>query len=528
MMKKATIALTMAGLLLLTPFSVFASDVQPVTYIDLQGHFAQQAVQQLTLSGYLDLEPSPNFAPDKEIPRNVFNGWLKRVFGVSVGEWTPDQQSLPLNRAEAAVWVSKAYAATGGFSDASGTTAFTDLAGVSDAERAAIQELNRCGILQGEGYGKFLPPKNLTRGEAAVILQQILSHAMKDAKSIPFLSMQESDLPPTAYTLVQENQQAEGVFSVSEGGYRYVLVSMGQQPTTGYWIAVRDVVETPNAIIIKTAKHKPAPGEIVGHMVTYPHEVVRVKDSMKPIVLKEIKEQEDGLQLEKGAMVKLQRQFDLYEDGKPETVAVVGTVPLPNQIDMFQEGYLGVFNDRGQVEQRIALAGEMVNGPVQLIAKDVNQDGRLDLVLDSDMHGNGGRGVHQMNVFVQGTNHSFTALPQQDPDWSAELKTSYEAATKTWKIHSNLDNRDFTAQYIGQVPYDPTATGQDFSSPAVDPYYELNADGDVLETKHWLWTGAHVNGIAILSAKHEVKDGKLVVTSYQLDPIDANWKVEEQ
>ncbi|MGB8954963.1 MAG: S-layer homology domain-containing protein [Tumebacillaceae bacterium] len=525
MMKKATIALTTAGLLLLTPFSVFATTA-PVTYTDLQGHFARQAVEQLAASGYLNPEPNSTFAPNKEIPRNVFNGWVKRVFGVSVGQWAPDQQSLPLTRAEAAVLISKAYAATGGIADTSGKTAFTDLTGATAVERAAINELNRRGVLKGNGYGKFLPHQALTRGEAAVILQKVIENAQQGGQSVPFTRLQDADLPETAYTMVMENKSAAGVFSVSEGGYRYVMVSMGEQPTTGYAIGVVDVVETPTAFVVKTAESQPAPGLMQAQVITYPHEVIRLKDSKKPIFLQKAT-QEGRMQLEKGAKAKLVRQIDLYGDGRLETVAAVGTVPTPDLPDMFQSGYLGVFNEQGQVEQRVALTGDAVNGPVLLAAKDVDRDGRLDLVLDSDLRGNGGRGVHQMNVFVQGTNRYFAALPQQDPDWSKELTTKYDAATKTWTIHSNLDNRNFKAQYIGKASYDPIYAGQSYDRPSVDPHYELNADSNVLETKHWLSVGPHVNGIAILSAKHEVKDGKLVVSSYRLDPVDTDWKVGE-
>ena len=526
MMKKATIALTTAGLLLLTPFSVFATNA-PVTYTDLQGHFAQQAVQQLTASGYLNPEPNATFAPNKEIPRNVFNGWLKRVFGVSVGQWAPDQQNLPLTRAEAAVWVSRAYAATGGIADTSGKTAFTDLGGVSVAERVAINELNRRGILQGNGYGKFLPRQKLTRGEAAVILQKVIENAQLGGQSVPFVRLEESNLPETAYTMVMENKTAAGVFSVSDGGYRYVMVSMGEQPTTGYGIAVLDVIETPTAFVVKTAESQPTPGLMQAQVITYPHEVIRLKDSKKPIFLQKVA-QGDGLKLKQGEKAKMTRQFDLDGDGRLETVAVVGSVPAPDSTGMFQSGYLGVFNGQGQLVQHVPLKGDAVNWPVLLAAKDVNRDGRLDLVLDSDLRGNGGRGVHQMNVFVQGANRSYAALPQQGLDWSNALKTTYDAATKTWSIHSNIGNRKFKAQYVGKEPYDPNAMGKSYDRPEVDPHYELNADWNVLETKHWLWTGAHVNGIAILSEKHEVKDGKLVVTSYRLDTVDSNWKVEEQ
>lgn len=65
----------------------------------------------------------------------------------------------------------------------------------------------------------------------------------------------------------------------------FVILNMGEKPTSGYAIGVEKVVETDKNIIITVKETKPEPDAILAQNITYPFCVVKI-NSKKTIIVK--------------------------------------------------------------------------------------------------------------------------------------------------------------------------------------------------------------------------------------------------
>ena len=65
----------------------------------------------------------------------------------------------------------------------------------------------------------------------------------------------------------------------------FVILNMGQKPTSGYSITVDSVIETNENIIIKVREINPDPNAMVMQVITYPYTVVKI-NSKKEILIK--------------------------------------------------------------------------------------------------------------------------------------------------------------------------------------------------------------------------------------------------
>ncbi|KDN54750.1 protease complex subunit PrcB family protein [Flavobacterium seoulense] len=65
----------------------------------------------------------------------------------------------------------------------------------------------------------------------------------------------------------------------------FVILNMGQKPTSGYAITVDNVEETDKQIIVKVKELLPDPNAMLMQMITYPYTVVKV-NSKKEIIVK--------------------------------------------------------------------------------------------------------------------------------------------------------------------------------------------------------------------------------------------------
>lgn len=89
----------------------------------------------------------------------------------------------------------------------------------------------------------------------------------------------------TVFTLLKENREAEGLFTVSENGSTYMVVTAGMKATGGYKIHVNRITETNLAIYVQVEKSSPKEGEFVTMAISYPYEVVKIPQTSKQIFL---------------------------------------------------------------------------------------------------------------------------------------------------------------------------------------------------------------------------------------------------
>lgn len=293
-MKKTTLVLTAASLMVMSSMALaettdvnthFATsqetDALSIPYTDSTGHFAAPAIARLLQKSIIDNQgfKANQFGVYSEIKQGDFQRWLERLSGVRI----LGQNDQGLTRMEAAMWIIEATGlADGGGNKEAGS--YADTADLKQEQRNALRHLANLGVMVGDGNGNFRPAAKLTRGEAVVLLDRVATQVLQDTKRLTFERL-EGELPETPYTMVQENKTAAGLFSVWDGGHRYIMAAMGEKPSTGYSITIEDVYETESGIFVKVQEKTPGPGQPVGEAITFPYAVAKIKDSTKPLYL---------------------------------------------------------------------------------------------------------------------------------------------------------------------------------------------------------------------------------------------------
>jgi len=67
------------------------------------------------------------------------------------------------------------------------------------------------------------------------------------------------------------------------GNYLYILVTYGEKPTGGHEVRITDVVETPEALVVKVDLVDPPPGQPVTQALTYPYDLVVTAPTEKEV-----------------------------------------------------------------------------------------------------------------------------------------------------------------------------------------------------------------------------------------------------
>jgi hypothetical protein len=164
---------------------VMATGGEPITVpsgpADLAGHPARKAVMLLYLSGVMpELEES--FRPDEAaIPINL-NAWLQRATGRETaapsGVEVDTCVQWPVSRQVFALWAVQAA----GYGPVAAMKARIELS-FADADQIGAEYANAAGLLAGVGIipgDRFEPNRPVTRGEAAQIIQGIITHLQED------------------------------------------------------------------------------------------------------------------------------------------------------------------------------------------------------------------------------------------------------------------------------------------------------------------------------------------------------------
>jgi len=282
-MKKQTTALLIAAGMVLSMGSMVQAQTNGVQLNNhVEGHFAAAASKHLVMMNMVEEEAMASL--NAEINRKEMKGLLEKVVGKSVTDSNGSAEKV--TRVEVAQWIAASLPPMNtGINGHNLAYPYNDTANVTAEQKAALHELYKLGIMVGDGKGKFLPNGTLTRGEAAVLLDNVLSRSMTGAQAVAFEKLAE-ELPETVYTVMNENKFAAGVSSVDEGGFKYIIVSAGEQPNGGYSINVGEVLETDAGIFVDATVQGPEPGSMHAQVITYPVQVIKVKSSKKAVYQK--------------------------------------------------------------------------------------------------------------------------------------------------------------------------------------------------------------------------------------------------
>ncbi|WP_181907438.1 S-layer homology domain-containing protein [Cohnella lupini] len=184
-----------------TKFAVISVALEQPVLSDINGHWAEKAIQEGAAVGLVSGYSDGTFRPEQSVTRAEFVTMLHRLLEWSAGAkaifvddadilpWAnesvsaavnagvvsgyPDQSFRPgarISRAEAAVMVSKAD----GLQVAKVTkTEFADDAAIAAWTKPYINAAQTAGLIQGQGGNKFNPLSNMTRAEAVVLLLRL-------------------------------------------------------------------------------------------------------------------------------------------------------------------------------------------------------------------------------------------------------------------------------------------------------------------------------------------------------------------
>ncbi|AKL96006.1 copper amine oxidase domain-containing protein [Clostridium aceticum] len=74
----------------------------------------------------------------------------------------------------------------------------------------------------------------------------------------------------------QDNLATEGIYSLTDGEWKYILVAAGEKPTGGYNLQIDSITEViPKTAYVYATLRYPDKGDFVTQALTYPHAVVR-------------------------------------------------------------------------------------------------------------------------------------------------------------------------------------------------------------------------------------------------------------
>lgn len=79
-----------------------------------------------------------------------------------------------------------------------------------------------------------------------------------------------------------------GAFVKKFGDYRLVLVTMGEKPTGGYAVEIKEVATTGGNWVVDVKFVSPGPGDIVTQVLTYPYQFLKIKDDAFGIRVRDV------------------------------------------------------------------------------------------------------------------------------------------------------------------------------------------------------------------------------------------------
>lgn len=221
-----------------------------------------------------------------------------------------------------------------------------------------------------------------------------------------------------------------------------------------------------------------------------------------------------NLGIEKGAVIKTQKKEDLFGNRQIETIALVN-LPLVKGQDY--SGYLGIWDAQGKLLQKFTLHGYNIMFPIKIYTNDLNNDGKLDIILETDEHANGGNGIHDIYVFIQKDKiFSEKPLPQTPV---ASFVATYQLKNKSFLIQSQKNksrtwSTKLSPDIMKNLNNNLLKGKHDVN---IDPISEINVNDGYITTKRLLWFGKlQLNSLGFLVTQYKYENGKWIVTQYNI------------
>lgn len=125
--------------------------------------------------------------------------------------------------------------------------------------------------------------KNNIEPSQSKVLYEVISQQSQGGASIEFYEIltEEKEI-----AMLKNDEALRDKISVSDLKMSsFVILNMGEKPTAGYSISVKEVVEQADKIIVVVDSKSPSPDMMVPQVMTYPFAVVKI-NSRKPIEIK--------------------------------------------------------------------------------------------------------------------------------------------------------------------------------------------------------------------------------------------------
>lgn len=113
--------------------------------------------------------------------------------------------------------------------------------------------------------------------------------------SVGFYRPEPGTLPEEIKSWVENSKMVPLAQERVVDGKRYVLITAGEKPTGGYAVTVEEVREVDDHLEVVVRFTRPAPGQMVIQVLTYPYDLVVLENETLPITVKDMAEPENHI-----------------------------------------------------------------------------------------------------------------------------------------------------------------------------------------------------------------------------------------
>lgn len=108
--------------------------------------------------------------------------------------------------------------------------------------------------------------------------------SVEKIRDIEFTVTEEKNIPEELTDMIKEKEGVPFKLTYADQGTLYIAEGYGEQPTSGYSIAVKECFETKNAIYLHTNLIGPTKDEKIVDTKTYPYIVIKMEFIDKNVV----------------------------------------------------------------------------------------------------------------------------------------------------------------------------------------------------------------------------------------------------
>ncbi len=261
---------------------------------DTVGHWAEEEIQQWLQRGWIAGYEDGTFRPDADVTRAEFVVFVGRAYelpeatvdpgfdDVGEGDWyyervadavaagmitgRDDETFAP----DDDITRQEAAVIVDRLLDLDGVDEappFFDRDEIADWAEEAVVRAAGAGIITGYDDGTFGPVDPITRAETVVVLERGL----------------DEELPASIEEWVDYSREIMCAQAREYDDALYLLVTYGEQPTGGYGVEITDVQKQPDWLEVTVHFTEPEEGEPVTQALTYPYDLKKVEPTDLPV-----------------------------------------------------------------------------------------------------------------------------------------------------------------------------------------------------------------------------------------------------